>query len=124
MTKERIVLQIVLGIDKAFARQDDKDAAIAEIDAKITRLIGGVTRMDAYGTWTAGAQSGDYTGDIERDDAYIYTLSLMPDEEESVFKAVKSYITDTVRKYDLPIDHVHVNRYPTTEAIFSISEQD
>lgn len=123
MTDKRIVVEIVLGVDKNFPRQDDKRLALEELDAAITRLIGGVTRIDAVGTWTAGSQTGDYTGEIERDDAHLYTLSLMPDEEEDVLAAVKRHITLIVRKYDLPLEHVHINRYPTTEAIFCISEQ-
>lgn len=123
MTKERIVVEMILGIDRDFARQDDKQKALDDIDAAITRLIGGVTRFDAHGTWTPGSQRGDYSGEIERDDAYLYTLSLMPDEELDIMEKIKAHITSVVRKYDLPIDHVHINRYPTTEAIFCISEQ-
>ncbi len=123
MTKERIVVEMVLGIDRNFSRQDDKNAAFEDIDAALTRIIGGVTRTNAVGTWTPGSQDGDYSGEIERDDAYLYTLSLMPDEEERVMREVQSQVTSIVRKYHLPIEHVHINRYPTTEAIFCISEQ-
>lgn len=123
MTSERIIVEIVLGIDRNFPRQSDKDSALEIIDSDITRLIGGITRKHCIGTWTPGAQESDYSGEIERDDAYVYTLSLMPDEEDSVMTQVRGIITKAVRQFDLPIEHVHINRYPTTEAIFSISEQ-
>ncbi|MGB0719104.1 MAG: hypothetical protein ACPGRX_01435 [Bdellovibrionales bacterium] len=123
ITKERIVVEIVLGIDRNFARQDDKHKALEDLDTKITRRIGGITRTNAVGTWTSGSQDGEYSGEIERDDSYLYTLSLMPDEEDEILAGVRADITQVVRQYDLPVDHVHINRYPTTEAIFSISDQ-
>lgn len=124
MTSERILYQIVLGITQDFPAPEKKNAAIAEIDEKLTRVIGGITRFDGIGTWTPGSEQSDYTGELEVDHAIIYNLSLMPNEENDVMTKVKAIITEVVRRYDLPIDHVHTSRMPTTEAIFAISKQD
>ena len=118
----RVVYWISIGVP--FDAVDHVQIAMAkkQLDEKLTRLVGGVTRYLSAGTWTPGAEVGDYGGVLERDVALTYSISMLPDKEAMLFPAIKDVIAEVARGHHLPIEHIHANRLLTEERIFRISD--
>ncbi|MEO0720233.1 MAG: hypothetical protein AAFZ06_15330 [Pseudomonadota bacterium] len=118
----RIVYSIMIGADRTRVADDVWKTFVEGLDDAFTRLVGGVTRVDAVGGWTPGSEDGDYSGPLERDLVAAYTLFLMPDEEAILVERIRAAVCDAVRRHDLPIQHVHAARSLSEERIFQIDE--
>ena len=118
----RIVYWMSIGVPFDAVDHDRMSLAKRDLDEALTRLVGGVTRYLSIGTWTPDAELGDYSGELERDMALTYSISILPSDEAEIFEAIKKAIADVAWDYQLPIEHIHVNRFVTEERIFRISE--
>lgn len=122
MARTRILYTLVLGIPIGAVPDSDVSTAISDLDERLTRIAGGITRFTGTGTWRPESDLGDSIGSIECDLAVSYVISLMPDAEERRFAEIRAAVAAVAHTHGIPIDWVHVSRVLSEERIFRVSD--
>lgn len=124
MSAIRIVFHVVIGIRADWADDGFVERAAGDLDVRLTRLTGGVTRFNGTGTWTPQSQEACFAGPIERDFAVNYLISVPASHEEATLDGIRESVAGVVRDYRLPVRHIHVTRTICEERIFCVDDQE
>ena len=124
MSSVRINFHVVIGIEaKAFDAHFINQVCL-DLDERLTRLTGGITRFTGEGTWTPASQQDRFDGPLERDISINYMISVPASREDAILSGMRLQICEVVRRFGLPVRYVHVSRTVAEERIFSIEQPD
>lgn len=124
MSSIRINFHVVIGIEAKTFDDHFIDQICLDLDERLTRLTGGITRFTGEGTWTPASQQERFDGPLERDTSINYMISVPSSREDTTLKGMRRQICDVVRRYELPVRYVHVSRTIAEERIFSIEQPE
>lgn len=93
---------------------------VPSIAEQLTRVSGGLTYEICRGTWIQSASEpdakGPFEGDVEQNVTAWFSITYLPEVEETIYASVQQIMRDTITKYELPAKYIHVERY-TCEAM-------
>lgn len=124
MSSIRINFHVVIGIEAKTFEDLFMDQVFHDLDERLTRLTGGITRFTGAGTWTPASQQDCFDGPLERDTSINYMISVPPSREDAILNGMQLQICEVVRRFGLPVRYVHVSRTVAEERIFSIEQPD
>jgi|GEM_PF-6496424 len=120
MSSIRINFHVVIGIEVNTFDDHFINQVCLDLDERLTRLTGGITRFTGEGTCTSASQQDHFDGPLERDTSINYMISVPANREDTTLKGMRLQICEVVQHYGLPVRYVHVSRTVAEERIFSI----
>ncbi len=106
----RIIYRMAIGIEHGKVETTQFMNAIYALDDALTRITGGVVRLNGSGTWTKDSEEGDFSGPLERNATFTYLLSVTPDQESKALADIRQTARTIIEDFALPVTHIHMER--------------
>ena len=112
-TFDRLLFEIDIGIPAEACANDlsssKYQAPLEKVIAQVSEITGGLSYQYVQGTWTA-----EDSGEVhqEKDATLNLRIIILPEDREGMFDKIRDFITQAVRRDELPCNWIQVCETP------------
>lgn len=118
-TFDRLLFEIDIGIPAEACANDlsssKYQAPLEKVIAQVSEITGGLSYQYVQGTWTA-----EDSGEVhqEKDATLNLRIIILPEDREGMFDKIRDFITQAVRRDELPCNWIQVCETPLKQRFF------